>query len=113
MKQLTKEEAIKIYESGIWKDWSDEDLVAFQLFQEKLCVPFDIFHKAIEKVLGRPVFTHEFGLNYDGLVAEYPGRAPKPSLEDIVNLIPEEKRIVIFTQRNNTQGTKERTKSTI
>ena len=97
MKQVTEEEAIKIYESGIWKDWSDEDLVAFQLFQKRLCVPFNVFHRSIEKVLDRPIFTHEFGLNYNRLVAEYLGKNPKPSFEDIINLIPEEKRIVIFT----------------
>jgi hypothetical protein len=32
MRQLTKEEAIKFSESGIWKEWSDEQIVRFQLF---------------------------------------------------------------------------------
>jgi len=70
-------------------------LVGFQLFQDKLCIPFDIFHAAIERVLDRPVWTHEFGLNHDGLVAEYLGKTPKPSFEDIMNLIPEEKRVIL------------------
>ena len=97
MKQLSKEEAIAFHDSGKWKDWPDEALAGFQLFQKKICMPFDVFHAAIEKVLGSPVYTNEFGLNYDGLVAEYLGKAPKPSFEDIMNLIPKEKRIVIPT----------------
>jgi len=95
MKQLTEKEAIKFDERKAWEDLPDKELVGFQLFQKKLCMPFSVFHEAIEKVLDRPVYTHEFGLNYDGLVAEYLGKAPKPSLEEIINLIPEEKRIVI------------------
>lgn len=95
MRQLTKDEAIEFSQSEKWKDWPDKALVGFQLFQKKLCVPFSVFHAAIERVLDRPVWTHEFGLNYDGIVAEYLGKAPKPSFEDIMNLIPEEKRIII------------------
>ncbi len=95
MKQLSKEEAIALGKSEKWKSWPDRALVGFQLSQKNLCVPFDVFHEAIEKVLDRPVWTHEFGLNYDGLIAEYLGDAPKPSFEDIMNLIPEDKRIVI------------------
>jgi len=98
MKQLSEEEAILIYESGKWKDWSDRALVGFQLFQRRLCMPFDVFHAAIERVLDRPVYTHEFGLNWDGLVAEYLGKAKKPTLKEIIDLIPEEKRIVVMCE---------------
>jgi len=38
----------------------DEEIVKFQLFQDCLAIPFDRFHAAIEKVLKRPVYTHEF-----------------------------------------------------
>jgi hypothetical protein len=102
MKQLTKEEAIEFYESGKWEDWPDRALVGFQLFQRRLCIPFEVFHAATEKVLGRPVWTHEFG-SVGHLVAEYLGQAPKPSLEDIMNLVPEEKRIIVVydDQRDN------------
>ena len=57
MKQLTKEQAIAIFNGGEWKDWSDEEIVKFQLYQDRLCVPFDKFHEAMESVLGRPVWT--------------------------------------------------------
>ena len=95
MKQLTKEQAIKFAESGIWKDWTDEQIVRFQLFQRKLCMDFSRFHKAVEGVLNRPVYTHEFGLDYDGIVKEYLGVKKAPTFDEIINLIPEEKRILI------------------
>jgi len=95
MEQLTREQAIEFHRSKKWQGWSDGAIVGFQLFQELLCVPFDVFHAATEKVLNRSVWTHEFALNHDGLIAEYLGQKPKPSFEDIMNLIPEEKRIVI------------------
>lgn len=96
MRQLTMEEAIRLAESGVWRSWSHYERVKFQLFQKRLCMDFDAFHESIEKVLGRPVFTHEFGLNYDRLVMEFLGDTTKPSFEDIVNLIPEDKRMTIL-----------------
>ena len=95
MKQLTEKQAIKFAASGAWKEWDDEQIVRFQLFQKRLCVDFGRFQQAMKKVLGRPVFTHEFGLNYKGLVEEYLGTKPKPILEEIIELIPEEKRLII------------------
>ena len=61
----------------------------------KLCMPFSRFHEAIEKVLDRPVYTHEFGLNYDGIVKEFLGEKEKPTLKEIINLIPKEKLIIL------------------
>ena len=107
MKQLTEDEAIKFAKSEAWKDLPDRQLVGFQLFQKKLCMPFSIFHEKIERVLDRPVFTHEFGLNYDGLVAEYLGDAPKPSFESVLDLIPKEKRMIIVAQKEDHANKKE------
>ena len=96
MEQFTKEEAIAIAESGVWKDLDDEEIVKMQLFQRKLCMDFSRFHEAMEKVLDRPVYIHEFASsNYNNLIEEYLGEKDSPSFEDIINLIPEEKRIVI------------------
>ena len=50
MEQLTKEQAIKFGESKVYETWTYEQIVRFQLFQEKLCMPFSVFHEAIEKV---------------------------------------------------------------
>lgn len=92
--QLTKEEAIKLHDSKSWETWTPEQVVRFQLFQKKLCIPFDKFHEAIEKVLNRPVWTHEFAFR-DEIVKEYLGEKETPSFDDIINLIPEEKRLII------------------
>ena len=95
IQQFTTEEAVRFHDLGIWQLLDDEGKVRLQLFQDKLCMPFDEFHKAIEKVLGRPAWTHEFAYR-DKLVAEYLGEGPTPTFEDIMNLIPEEKRIILF-----------------
>jgi hypothetical protein len=58
---MTKEEAIGLYKSKCWETMSDRERVEFQLFEERLCMPFAVFQMSVEKVLGRPVFTHEFG----------------------------------------------------
>ena len=94
-KSIGKEKAIELYNTEWWKEKSHYEIAKFQLFVVELCVPFAIFHEAVEKVLGRPVFTHEFGLNYEGIVLEFLGEKENPTFEEIVNLIPEEKRIII------------------
>ena len=98
LKQLTKEEAIMFFESTIWKSWNYEEIVKFQLFQKLLCIPFDKFHEAIEKVLNRPVYTHEFGLSYEKLIEEYLGIRDKPSLKEILELIPKDKKIIFINR---------------
>jgi hypothetical protein len=94
MKQLTKEQAIEFAESRIWENWTDHQIVNFQLFQDLLCIDFTRFHEAIEKVLHRPVYTHEFA-KQQSLQKEFLKEKPAPTLEEIINLIPEEKRIII------------------
>jgi len=59
-RQLTREQAISIGESGIWKSWTDEQIVRLQLFQENIAIPFPQYHAALSRVLGRPILTHEF-----------------------------------------------------
>jgi len=94
--QLTQEQAIDMHDSGIWKQWTPEQTVRFQLFQRRLCMEFSHFHKCIQEVLGRSVYTHEFGFR-DELVREYLGDKEMPSFEDILNLIPKQKIITIQT----------------
>lgn len=95
MKQLTKEQALKFSESKAYEAMTERQIAEFQMEQDRLCMPFDVFHKALEDTLGRPVFTHEFGLNRDGLRKELHGEKAAPTFEEIVNLIPAEKRIII------------------
>lgn len=96
MKQFTEEQAIAFNDSREWEQWSDEQIVRLQLFQDKICMEWNRFHQALEKVLGRAVYTHEFtNKNIDNLKEEYLGTKQAPTFQEIVNLIPEEKRIVI------------------
>ena len=60
MKQLTKEQAIAFAENKCYENMTYRQIAEFQMEQDKLCMPFGVFHEAMEKTLGRPVFTHEF-----------------------------------------------------
>lgn len=69
---MTQGEAIAKYESGWWRDATDAEIVDFQLYESRLCMPFGDFQLAVERVLGHPVWTHQF--TTDGakkLQAEY------------------------------------------
>lgn len=95
MKQLTMDEAIALFESGEWKNWTSQQRAVFQIVQHKLCMPFGEFHKAVEQTLGRPVYTHEFGLNREALQRELAGTAGAPSMEEIIALLPADKTILL------------------
>jgi hypothetical protein len=101
---MTREEVMAIFESKIWESWTARERATFTMFMEPeplLCMPFHVFHRALEEALGRPVMTHEMGLNWEGLKRELLGERPKPTMEEILNLIPKERRIVIL--RRNQQ----------
>lgn len=91
---LTKEQAVRLAKTGWWNDVGDEDIVGFQLFETKLCMPFDRLHRAVEAVLGRPVWTHEFAFA-EQLRVEYLGGCDAPTFEEILGYIPFDKRIVV------------------
>jgi len=93
--QITREQARIVYDSGLWRDWTKRERATFQLNQERQAMPFQTFHEAVENVLGRPVYTHEFGLNWHGLRRELLQGAPSPTFAEILALIPEEKRVVV------------------
>jgi hypothetical protein len=92
--ELTKDQAIHLAESKWWEGKTDREIVEFQLFTKRLCMPFDLFHKAVESTLGRPVWTHEFG-SAGRLKEEFLGDKPAPTFDEIINLIPEDKRILV------------------
>jgi hypothetical protein len=95
MQQLTKDEAVAFAESNSYEGMSYRQIAEFQINQKCLCMPFSKFHEAVEKTLDRSVFTHEFGMNYDGIKAEIMDGKEAPSFEDIIGLIPKEKLIVV------------------
>lgn len=94
-KSIGSEKAIELAESNWWELCDHREIAEFQLFTKELSMPFSVFHEAVEKAIGRPVWTHEFGMNLEGIIAEFLGDKDAPSMEDIINLIPEEKRIII------------------
>lgn len=90
---IGRDKAIRLYKSEWWKGLTAREIVAFQLFTEELCMPFGEFHGAAEKTLGRSVWTHEFA--GDDLVREFLGEKSAPTMQEILELIPAEKRIVV------------------
>ena len=90
---VDREQAIKLAKTEWWKHVDAETIVAFQLYEDMLCMNFSDFHEAVEKVLDRPVFTHEFAYP-DKLREEHQGDRSKPTFEEIMDLIPEEKRLI-------------------
>ena len=95
MKQLTKEQAISFCENKLYENMSYRQIAEFQMEQDRLCMPFDVFHKALEETIRRPVFTHEFALNREGLKKELFGEKEPPTFEEVISLIPKEKLILI------------------
>lgn len=92
---MEKEEAVKLYNNKFWETMTYRERATFQLFESLLCMPFEIFHEAMEKSLKRPVYIHEFGFNIEGLRKELMGEQPAPTLQDILELIPKDKLIII------------------
>jgi hypothetical protein len=79
MKQFTKEQAITFANEKLYENMTDEQISIFQLDQQFLCMPFDVFVRAISKVLGRSVYTHEFA-KPEALKREMYGSARKGHL---------------------------------
>lgn len=94
---IGKEKALELAAAHWWVGKPHREIAKFQLFTTELCMPFDIFHEAIEKSLGRPVWTHELGLNYEAICKEFLGEQPAPSMDEIIGLIPKDKQIVVVT----------------
>ena len=69
-KEFTKEEANALCESRFWETLDYEERAKFQVVQEQPCMPFDVFHEAVENFLQRPVYTLEFWSNREGLIRE-------------------------------------------
>lgn len=92
---IGRERALELADSHWWELCTAREIAEFQMFTRELCCPFDVFHKALEEALGRPVWTHELGLNAEGIRQELRGERDAPTWDEIVVLIPEEKRLII------------------
>lgn len=89
--------AIALYGSGWWKNKTHREIAGFQMSTRELCLPFSDFHEAIEKELGRPVFTHEFGLNFQGLLDELNGTKAPATISEIMDQIPKDKAVIVVS----------------
>lgn len=97
---MTKEEALRFTESKWYEGRSAEDIVALQLYEERLCVPeFSIFHEAMETALKRPVQTLEFGMITDSLKAEF--EASVPNAQSLIEKMQAEKEKYISALNSN------------
>jgi hypothetical protein len=64
-------EVLDSYGDNRWWLSDDVRIIGYwQLNEPFLVVPFSKFHEGIEKLIGRPVWTHEFAMNLDGLKNE-------------------------------------------
>lgn len=97
LKSIGREAAIALAATKWWEGKNPRDVALFALQTRELCLPMDELYKAFCEALGRPVFTHEFGLNAEGLRQELLGERDAPTFDEIVALIPEDKRIVVQT----------------
>lgn len=91
---IGKEKAIALSETNWWEGKSAREIAEFQMLTVELCCPFSVFHGAVEEALGRPVFTHEFA--FDGIMEELLNGKEAPSFQEIMDLIPEDKRVVVI-----------------
>ena len=92
---IGRRRAIALYESGWWVGRSAREVAKFQLFTRELCLPFELFREALETALGRSVWVHELGFDTDGIIHEFLGERDAPTLEEILGLIPTEKRHLV------------------
>lgn len=95
MSKITEEIAVALSESGFWRNMTHRQIAEFQLHVPLLCMPFAVFHEAVEKALGRPVYTHEFAR--DHLAEELLGKRPAPTFNEILEMIPADKRVIVIT----------------
>ena len=77
MRQLTEDEAIAFAETGAWRYMGDRGRACFQIEQNRLCMPWEVFRGSVDKALGRSVPTIDFHLGLDRIKAQL--RASLPS----------------------------------
>ena len=57
---MTKKEAIALGESRFYLSITSRQVAQFQLFEDKLCMPFAVYRQAVAETLDRKVGIHEF-----------------------------------------------------
>jgi len=93
---MTKDDAIARARAKWWLTKSPREIAEFQLREPKLCMDFAAFHEAVERALGRPVFTHEFA-RPAWLLDELAGkREPLDPLDSLRAIVGPEKEIIVL-----------------
>lgn len=85
--RITEEQAKILIKSRFWKRMTDREITIFQLLENRLCMPFGVFHEAVEKALKRPVWTHEF-IDPAGLLLELFRISKRPNMQEIIGKLP-------------------------
>ncbi|MDO8542329.1 MAG: hypothetical protein Q7S40_17965 [Opitutaceae bacterium] len=88
---IGRQRAVALSESNWWEGRTAREIAKFQLFTVELCMPFNVFHRALQEALGRPVWRHELGLCVDELIQEFLGERDAPAVAEILALLPQDK----------------------
>ena len=91
---MTEEQAKALFATRFWEEMPPAERSLWQLHERRLCMPFELFHEGVEKILGRSVWTHEFA-DPERLLAEYYGARPRPTMQEIIGLLPADKRVIL------------------
>lgn len=86
---------IKHYDDW-WTGLEPCEIVYLAIGPDRKSLPIRVLMDALRSVLGRPVFTHEMAFP-DLLLQEMSGTRETPTFDEVVDLIPAEKRFVIVT----------------
>jgi len=79
----------------------------------KLSRPFDMIHKRIEELVGRPVWTHEIGLRMEGLIEEARSRPRDTPIsgdeirDKVIGSIPPDKPVIVIQARPQGSGSED------
>ncbi len=91
---LTREQALALYDSRFWESLAYVERARFQLSEERLCMPFEVFIEAVERALGRSVRVGEL-IDSRGLLAELTGEQQPLDVDELLSLVPAEKRMLL------------------
>lgn len=86
IEQMTDEQGSAFQDSKRWETMSHRDQATLQLLQQRLWMPFKVFHNAVEKTLGRALPATDLGLNRSRLIEELLEGRTAPALH---HLLPE------------------------
>lgn len=89
------ERAMKLVATKWWETATPREIAHLQLWRRECICPLSLFVDSLSPALGRPVMHHELGCDWDGLCLELIGERDAPTMQQIVGLIPEDKRMVL------------------